>query len=207
MDEDAQPITEPQKPSRAWTTPGPRPATFTLHPTPRPPARSSTGSSSRASHTAVSSPATAYAEQAPCGEAGTERRKLGPAPCRTSHGAREPKSRRSALTWSQRSHCAVSWSSRASIPKPLPSGAGVSVGVAAAIPQQSQPGGGGRVTLLEGRGEGGERGVVREPEGRGRAAAPPGSRLAISGCASRRARQLGSALLLGELEARLTLVS
>ena len=62
-------------------------------------------------------------------------------------------------------------------------------------------------SLREGRGEGGERGVVREPEGRGRAAAPPGSRLAISGCASRRARQLGSALLLGELEARLTLVS
>lgn len=63
------------------------------------------------------------------------------------------------------------------MPKPLPSGAGVCVGVAAAIPQQSQRGGGGRVTLQAGRGEGGDSGVVRGPEGRGRAAAPPGSRL------------------------------
>lgn len=85
---------------------------------------------------------------------GREGRKLGPAPCRTSHGAREPESRRSALTRSQRSHCAVSCSSRASMPKPLPSGAGDCVAVAAAIPPQSQPGGGGRVTLLAGRGRG-----------------------------------------------------
>lgn len=77
------------------------------------------------------------------------------------------------------------------MPKPLPSGAGVCVGVAAAIPPQSQPGGGGRVTLLAGRGEGGDRGVVRGPEEREQEAAPPGSRLAFSGCASRRAGNWG----------------
>jgi hypothetical protein len=54
-----------------------------------------------------------------------------------------------ALTWSQRSHRAVSWSSRASIPGPLSLGA-----AAAAIPAPSLPNEGGGIALPAGRGAG-----------------------------------------------------
>lgn len=199
MDEDAQAVIELQKSFCACTTLGPGPSTFTpSHLAPLP--GLAAGRATQLSQCLNSLCRSGSVWR------GREGRKLGLAPYPASHSSREPKSRRSALTRSQRSHCAVSWSSRASIPKPLPSGAGVCVGVAAAILSQPQPSGGGPVTLPEGRREGGDRGVVSEPEGRGRAAAPPSSRLAIRGCASGRDRKLGNDWWLGEQEDRLTLV-
>lgn len=173
-DEDAQPVTEPQKPFHARTTPAPvplcspRPGSL-LYPQPSGP------------HSCLQNNLFRK-DSVPPGRGG---RKLGPAPLGSRRGVRELRSPLSALTRSQRSHCAVSWFIRASLPESLTPGAGAGVAAAAAaaaaIPPQPQPGVGGWVTLPAGRGEGGDSGVDTGLAGSGRAALPGSRRLVLTG--------------------------